>query len=264
LSPLARRLLVAAWGIPLLIGVTVFGRWPFRLLVLAIGILAASEAFRLLAPHASKRLLWPVWALAAGMMLFVDPQQTDRLVWFYAAFGLMLAIAMLRTEPGQGNKAWMAAASLFVYPLFLLVHLVWLRDQHGWEIVLYLLALLWVGDTAAYAGGRMMGRHRLAPALSPNKTLEGAAWALVFSLAVGAAAFGLARPCPHGLLWYLVTSATVWLLGMLGDLFESLLKRSAGVKDSSQLLSEHGGVLDRFDSLLFAVVPLYYLAFWQV
>jgi phosphatidate cytidylyltransferase len=170
---------------------------------------------------------------------------------------------MLRTEPGQGNLIWLATASLFVYPLLLLVHLVWLRDQHGWEIVLYLFALLWVGDTAAYAGGRLMGRHHLAPALSPHKTLEGAAWALVFSLAVGAAAFGWGRPGPHGLPWYLVTAASVWLLGMFGDLFESLLKRSAGVKDSSQLLSEHGGVLDRFDSLLFAVVPLYYLAFWQ-
>jgi phosphatidate cytidylyltransferase len=126
----------------------------------------------------------------------------------------------------------------------------------GWTVIA-LLASIWMCDTAAYFGGRSMGRHKLFPRVSPNKTWEGAAWG--FAAAVGTML--LARTLLLGYLTVtdaLVLGGMVGVLGQLGDLVESLLKRDAGVKDSSSLLPGHGGVFDRFDSLIF-VSPAVFL-----
>ncbi|HZV92969.1 MAG TPA: phosphatidate cytidylyltransferase, partial [Caldimonas sp.] len=114
-----------------------------------------------------------------------------------------------------------------------------------------------VSDSAQYYTGRMLGRRKLAPAISPKKTIEGAIGGMIFGTAatiiVGRLVF---VATPPGLLALL--GATIVALGIVGDLFESLLKRSAGVKDSSALIPGHGGVLDRIDSWLFAA-PAYYV-----
>jgi phosphatidate cytidylyltransferase len=127
----------------------------------------------------------------------------------------------------------------------------------GREVVLLLLATIVVSDSAQYFTGRWFGRTRLSPAISPKKTVEGAVGGFVLAPIVMAA---LAR-------WWLPGRTTEWVLlvglalvglGIAGDLFESLLKRSAGVKDSSALIPGHGGVLDRIDALLFAA-PVFYV-----
>ena len=120
-----------------------------------------------------------------------------------------------------------------------------------------LIATVVVSDSAQYYTGRAFGRRRLAPAISPSKTVEGALGGLLFgTLAMTLGGYWVFRGVN---LWLLVgTSVAVVALGMAGDLFESLLKRSAGVKDSSDLIPGHGGVLDRIDSWLFAA-PVFYL-----
>jgi phosphatidate cytidylyltransferase len=125
-------------------------------------------------------------------------------------------------------------------------------------LLLSILGLVWVSDTAAYVVGRAFGRHKLAPTVSPGKTIEGAAGAIVASLAYAAI---LAASMPalgahvRGLAWVPYAGAAVALCvaGILGDLFESLAKRYAGVKDSGRLLPGHGGVLDRIDSVCAAL-----------
>jgi len=120
-------------------------------------------------------------------------------------------------------------------------------------LMLAILGLVWISDTAAYFVGRAFGRHKLAPAVSPGKTIEGAVGAVVASVAYAAI---LAASMPaigahvKGLAWVPYAAAAVVLcgVGILGDLFESLAKRHAGVKDSGKLLPGHGGVLDRIDS----------------
>jgi phosphatidate cytidylyltransferase len=127
----------------------------------------------------------------------------------------------------------------------------------GRETLFLLMGIIIVSDSAQYYTGRALGRHPLAPAISPKKTIEGALGGLVFgtvaTVAGGAWIFPAAPPLLLGVL-----GATIVALGIAGDLFESLLKRSAGVKDSSALIPGHGGVLDRIDSWLFAA-PVYYV-----
>ena len=130
------------------------------------------------------------------------------------------------------------------------------RTFAGREAVLLLMATIVVSDSAQYYCGRAFGRRLLAPAISPKKTIEGAIGGLIFGTAAMVLGGRWVFPeAPIGLL--LAVSAAITALGMVGDLFESMLKRSAGVKDSSHLIPGHGGILDRIDSWLFAA-PLYY------
>jgi len=128
----------------------------------------------------------------------------------------------------------------------------------GALLVMLLMAVVWGMDTAAYAVGKTWGRHKLCPAISPGKTVEGAIAGFLAAAGLCVATgywFGL--PVVHGL----ILGSAIGILGQAGDLFESLLKRRAGVKDSGIIIPGHGGVLDRFDSLLFsAPVAFYYLA----
>ncbi len=127
----------------------------------------------------------------------------------------------------------------------------------GRGALLLLLTIIVVSDSAQYYTGRLFGRRPLAPAISPKKTIEGALGGLVFGTAAMIVGGRWALPAPN-LALLAVAGATIAALGIVGDLFESLLKRSAGVKDSGALIPGHGGVLDRIDSWLFAA-PVYYV-----
>ena len=121
------------------------------------------------------------------------------------------------------------------------------------QLVLLVLALVWIADTAAYFVGRAWGRHKLAPSVSPGKTWEGAAGALVGACAY-AIIVGLLRGGPSWVA-YMALAVLLTVISILGDLFESAVKRQAGAKDSGTLLPGHGGVLDRIDSAT-AVLPV--------
>jgi phosphatidate cytidylyltransferase len=261
-TALGRRLLIALWGIPLLLGTAYAGGWSFRIVVALLAVVACFEAFRLVAPGAPTIAAWPTYLAALVLPLYLHAGPESSLAFAYLACGLATAVTAVLLRSGEGARAGAGALILPIYPLLPLLYLGWLRESFGWPAVFFLFLILWAGDTAAYAGGRLTGRHPLAPDISPRKTVEGAAWALLFSLV---AAFILQHYFwPHllGPAGALLGATIIWSLGMTGDLFESLLKRHVGVKDSSHLLSEHGGVLDRFDSLLFACAPFYYLLRW--
>ena len=134
--------------------------------------------------------------------------------------------------------------------------LVQLRQLGPWPL-LGLMAVVWIADIAAYFSGRAFGKHKLAPQISPGKTWEGAAGAVVGVVAYGLLLRGLNPPLAAlgGLLGATLALLLLTSVSIAGDLFESLLKRQAGIKDSSQLLPGHGGVLDRIDSLT-STLPL--------
>jgi phosphatidate cytidylyltransferase len=162
-----------------------------------------------------------------------------------------------------------AAVFCLIYTGFTLVAVPLLRgSEDGKSLVLFLLCVVWAGDIAAMFVGRTLGRHKLAPKLSPNKTWEGAAGSVAGSLLVTVGVLALALQLAKrdililafpGPVWYwLVLALIVNVAAQVGDLAESALKRSAGVKDSGTLLPGHGGVLDRIDALLVAAPVLWY------
>lgn len=201
-----------------------------------------------------------------------------------AAF-VFLTIAMRRENLSTGYPSAAASSFAFGYIALPLAMLVQLRQQWaGAFLILYLLLVVWSGDIFAYFVGKSMGRHLMAPRISPKKTWEGAVASLVASTAIGGSLFyyasevstrflqwgliqrrdgmfGLERPAVASIL---ILTAALNIAAQLGDLVESLIKRGANVKDSGAILPGHGGMLDRIDALLFAAPVLWIWAAWRV
>src|SRR5260370_10861385 len=198
---------------------------------------------------------------------------------------IFLTITMRRAQMSTAYPAAAASAFAFAYIALPMAMLVQLRQQiAGAFWLLYLLLVVWAGDIFAYFVGRSVGRHLMAPRISPKKTWEGAAASLAASLVVGTLLFTYAlqissfllsggliqrRDGLFGLekpeLWPIILLTVVLnIAAQLGDLVESLIKRGAGVKDSGNILPGHGGMLDRIDALLFAAPVLWFYAAWRV
>jgi phosphatidate cytidylyltransferase len=198
---------------------------------------------------------------------------------------VFLTIAMLRTQMSEAYPAAAASAFAFAYIALPMGMLVQLRQQWaGAFLLLYLLLVVWAGDIFAYFVGRSLGRHLMAPRISPKKTWEGAAASLVASLGVGILLFDYSLQISSFLLriglierrdglfglekpemWPIVLlTIALNIAAQLGDLVESLIKRGAGVKDSGAILPGHGGMLDRIDALLFAAPVVWFYAVWRV
>jgi len=175
-----------------------------------------------------------------------------------SAFVMLAAIAL---TSWTGGRDALGRASAAIFPVLYLGlpigALIAVREMRGPQGVFLLMLTVMVSDTAQYYTGRLFGRRPLAPAISPKKTIEGAIGGFVFgTLLLVVVGHWWLEDVP--LLVRAVLGAVIVALGIAGDLFESMLKRSAGVKDSSALIPGHGGVLDRIDALLFAA-PIYYL-----
>jgi phosphatidate cytidylyltransferase len=170
-----------------------------------------------------------------------------------------IGLGTLGSWRGGGNALATVAAALFpaLYIGLPIGALVAVRGFAGPRVLFLLMLTVMVSDTAQYYTGRAFGRRPLAPAISPKKTVEGAIGGLVFGTAlfVGAGAWWVPG---MPVLFRVGLGLAIVALGIAGDLFESMIKRSAGVKDSSALIPGHGGVLDRIDALLFAA-PIYYI-----
>ena len=198
---------------------------------------------------------------------------------------IFLTITMRRAQMSTAYPAAAASAFAFAYIALPMAMLVQLRQQiAGAFWLLYLLLVVWAGDIFAYFVGRSLGRHLMAPRISPKKTWEGAAASVAASLLVGSLLFSYALQISSSLLrvglierrdglfglekpeWLPIVLLTIAvnIAAQLGDLVESLIKRGAGVKDSGTILPGHGGMLDRIDALLFAAPVLWYYAAWRV
>ena len=172
---------------------------------------------------------------------------------------VVLASITLATWKGERDAAGRLGAALLplLYLGLPIGALVSIRALHGREALFLLMLTVIVSDTAQYYTGRAFGRRLLAPAISPKKTIEGAAGGFIAGVALMTIVGNWWLPATPILL-RAALGLTVVALGIAGDLFESVLKRSAGVKDSASLIPGHGGVLDRIDALLFAA-PVYYV-----
>ncbi len=253
---LITRILVA---VPLAIATIIFnnlGGLPFALFLIAAGLICMHEAYGLL------KIWRPVAAVgfaAVLAMVLVARSGNEGHVLEVAMAAVPVALLAVMMSDRKRPTVAIAGTLLGVYWVgFAFAHAELLRQlPHGNGVFLDVLVGTFVGDTGAYAGGKLFGRHRLAPNVSPNKTVEG----LFCGMLLAVIAVFLA-----GLYQTWLTQGHALLLGVavaavapLGDLFESLVKRDAGVKDSGSVFGPHGGALDRLDGALFAVVVGYYI-----
>ena len=289
MSELTRRIGVALWGIPALLLLTYMGGYYFLLLILIVNGMALWEFYSIyrdkeIYPYrlpgvvlSSVFLLITFFApqhweslllLSVIYMLFVNLSKQDGLASKNAAFTIggfayitlfLSTLLFLRLNfdswmpalsgqvPLLGFESWLPAFGIPVSPA-------------GGRYIIVMFASIWICDTAAYSGGRKLGKHKLAPNVSPNKTVEGAAFGLVFGILTFVLLGKLFLP-GLPLVYTFLSGAVVGVFGQVGDLVESRFKRDAGVKDTSTLLPGHGGFLDRFDSIIF-VSPFLWALFY--
>jgi phosphatidate cytidylyltransferase len=256
-SDLLARTLVAVPGAVLAIVFVDIGGIGWTLLIAILACACLSELYPMLSDWRPVPIVG--FAVVIGMCLAARyGTLADVLGTAMSAIPLVFLAILSR---GQSAGATLTAAStlLGIYWIGLgLAHAVLLRQAvHGNGILIDVMLGTFLGDTAAYLGGRLFGRHPLAPTISPKKTIEGlGCGALVAILAVVCA--GLYQPwLPHGTA--LLLGIAVAVLGPFGDLFESLIKRDAGAKDTGRIFGAHGGALDRLDAIIFTVVVAYYI-----
>jgi len=255
----AKRVLVALPWIVFAIAITVAGGIVFALAMIAIGVVCLREYVTMAARY--RPLAIPAYVAAAALVLAAHfGTAFDVLLVLAASFPLLFAFDV-GSRHRQGATVSMAVTLLGVVWIGIpLAHAVLLRGlpDHGAALLIDVLVGTFVSDTAAYATGRMFGSHRIAPSISPNKTVEG----LVGGFVIGTMGFWFA-----GLYQDWLSGADALLIGAavaaaapIGDLFESMLKRDLGTKDTGTIFGPHGGILDRLDALLFTIVVGYYLA----
>ncbi len=273
MSELAKRVVVALVAAPIVIVAAWFGDAPLAALISGMAGVAAWECFRLarargLAPHERVGI-----ALAAALPLLAHATRLGlarpQLAWFALAALGCLALTVPQWVRSSDARPLANAATTFLVPIYtggmlsfgydLRYHPYAIGDLARCLVLVFPLWLAWSSDTGAYFAGRLIGGPKLIPAVSPGKTVAGAVGGVVLSV-VMAFAFVRLLLVPHaqlGLtpLGIVVFGIGISLVAQTGDLVESLLKREAGVKDSSSLLPGHGGLLDRIDSVLY-VLPV--------
>ena len=269
------RLLTAAIALPILIASILIPSLQLLFVALAAAamVLGLYEFYVLAARKEVKPDAGAGYLGAAGLFTIFyfatpDPRgrldtQTMAMVLIALTIGTLISITM-RGAPFDKMIAAAAITILGVlYVVFLGGHLVALRTGFEQPLSSHLLSFFFLvlmgADTSAYYVGRAIGKHKLAPKVSPGKTWEGVAAGIVAALAFATLAhFWFFRELP--LKWALPLAGAMAILGILGDLTESALKRGAGAKDAAKILPGHGGILDRLDSLLFNAPLLYYFA----
>jgi phosphatidate cytidylyltransferase len=296
---LLKRIATAVVLIPIVLALILRAPvWVLAIVACIVALLTIHEFLKLTESYGVAPMGWPTHLFAGVffLMLAVSSGTDTPLLStgkFLVVLGFSAAIVpfifLTRAMRGEDLRAGYpaAAASVFAFTYIALPMgmLVQLRQQWaGAFYLLYLLLVVWAGDIFAYFVGKSVGRHLMAPRISPNKTWEGAAASLIASVAVGWLLFHYALPLSMALLRAGLIERRDGMFGLeqpamvpvilltillnvaaqLGDLVESLIKRGAGVKDSGAILPGHGGMLDRIDALLFAAPVLWYYAAWRV
>jgi phosphatidate cytidylyltransferase len=257
---LGSRLAVIAAGLPIVIACAWYGGWLLFTVATLAALLALHELYRLARPL--RPLVLAGFGAALGGLLGAELGGVE---WMLGGFLLVFPLAFLfAAVAATRQSATVALASTVLGAAWVslgLAHLILVRRlEDGQDAILAILLTVFATDTFAYVVGRFAGRHRMTPVMSPGKTWEG----FVAGAAAGVAtAFFLLYETDYGGWRPLVVGGALVVAATIGDLFESLVKRDLGAKDTGRLLLGHGGVLDRIDSLLFAA-PVGFYAFLAV
>jgi len=266
---LKHRVITAAVGVPLIILAIWFGNPWFTLFIAAAALAGTYEFYHMANFDRQEPLLYLglLWALA--LVLSPHYSSLDVLPIAITVAMLISLICLLCRPSKEGafrNWAWTIVGAFYVgWMLSHWLNLRGLEDGRNWVYLAMLTTF--ANDTGAFFIGRARGKHKLAPAISEGKTWEGAIGGLICAILgaiVIATVLNLISPFTFRYWQIILLGFLVGIFAQLGDLVESLLKRNMGVKESGNLLPGHGGILDRFDSLIFVGVVVYYYVIWVV
>jgi phosphatidate cytidylyltransferase len=258
MNPLISRLAVVAAGLPIVLGSAYLGGWFLFALIAAGALIALHELYRLARP------LRPlVLAGYGGAVAALLGAEISGATWMLGGFLLTFVLSFVFAAVSETRQSTTVAIAATVFAAAWiglgLGHILLIRelDTYGRLALITLLLTVFVTDTFAYLGGRIAGRHKMSPVVSPGKTWEGfVAGAIAGVLTTFIALY---KEAVFADTWRsLALGAVIVAAATLGDLFESLVKRDLGTKDTGRLLLGHGGVLDRVDSLLFAAPAAYF------
>lgn len=249
------RIITGLWGIPLILWTIHMGDQILFIFVILLAGFGLWEFYTLLERYKFEPLKLEGIVLGLLYLTFIYFGSRRALIIFLP----FLILVLLIYELFRKRKA-ITDLSLtflgFLYIPFLLGYLLMLRNfPDGEKICYFTFICVWISDTSAFFIGKAVGKHPLAPSISPKKTIEGTIAGIFFS---GLASLIFSYIYSWRLLFTIILGIVIGIMGQLGDLVESMLKREIGVKDASSVLPGHGGVLDRFDSLLFAIPTVYY------
>ncbi|MCK4655494.1 MAG: phosphatidate cytidylyltransferase [candidate division Zixibacteria bacterium] len=269
---LAVRVLVAIIAIPILVNIVLFGK---ALLVGFVSILTVLAFFEFMKMTQTRIRLFPQMILF-GWLVFANWS-----VFYFGEGALLLSLLIgfaITTFSAVFRRDVVLSSTRVVFTLFGLIYvslfnffilirelelIKYMNYKEAGLWILFAFAVIWICDTAAYFVGTPLGKHKMSPVVSPNKSWEGFAGGMVFGTLTGYIfSFFALKEIP--ILQMILAAFAVSLTGQLGDLVESIFKRRFGVKDSSNIIPGHGGVLDRFDSLLFALPTLYFILVFVV
>ena len=261
-----QRVITAVIAIPVVLAfVWLSGWWGFAVAIIAV-ILSVYELHNMMVHEGYHPLIWMSFALSIFFLLAaMFPQQRLILIEIGLSAALLITLPLLffRKKLDGAMVDWSLTLAIPVYLGWPLSVFLLLRGFQGgitpgfWWVLTVFLGV-WGFDSGAFFAGHFFGKHKLAPAISPAKTWEGVVGGLVFSIAAAL----LFTTWPLGVPWYLaiLLGILIGTFATLGDLAESLIKRQTHVKDSGQFMPGHGGLLDRIDSLLFAVIVVFIFA----
>jgi phosphatidate cytidylyltransferase len=254
----ARVVVAIPWGIFAIVIVSA-GGLVFTLALVALGVLGVREFFRMAEPE--QPIMLPAYAVVAGMVIAAHYGTAFQILLVFAAiFPLAFGFAAAR----RSHEAITISIAFTILGVAWMgigfSHAVLLRDLplHGGALLIDVLVATFLGDTAAYAAGRLFGSRKITPRISPNKTLEGAIGGFV-GATMGFWFAGLYQDWLPG-FDALLMGMCIGIIAPVGDLFASMIKRDLGVKDTGRLFGPHGGLIDRLDAVLFTVVIGYYLS----
>lgn len=271
MSEFFKRSLSGTVYVIVMLGAILLGPWSLFALLLAVSGIALYEYYRLFRVKGSNPLTIP--GIVAGFLILtliflerlsVVPGKYLELLMIPVLGTWFAFIFVKRTDLVQNLMITLTGLMYILLPLSLMPFIAQ-NELTGYtynpEILLGTLFIIWTNDTGAYITGVLFGKHRMAPGISPKKSWEGFFGGMVFALAVASVYAGFSSLLMR--LDWVILSIIIVLAGTAGDLFESLMKREAGVKDSGSIMPGHGGILDRFDSLLL-IIPFVFLYLYLI
>ncbi|MUK89881.1 phosphatidate cytidylyltransferase [Ornithinibacillus sp. L9] len=258
-----QRIQTAVIALIVFIPIVIYGNLPFSILIYLLATIGLIELMKM---HKIPIVSVPSFLAIGLVWLIILPQTSEAFMWFNKTQFIMIFVMLLlsytvlvKNKFTFDDTGFILLAALYVGTGFLFFHET--RLENGLAPIFYVLLVVWATDTGAYFSGRSFGKRKLWPQISPNKTIEGAIGGILLAMVVGVI-YHLIFPMSYTIGIIIIVSILVSIFGQIGDLVESAFKRHYDVKDSGNLLPGHGGILDRFDSLLFVFPMLHFIYFF--